>query len=186
MSLDSKAVKRLRKTKGPEIAQAREERAFVRKREEENRVQLAKPISNFSSLAYVAFEETFKQIYEQSLEESTRLQRNNAILRKMEDEILDDEVLETMSVEQKLSLFQLLRETNASSIKMLLEFSKVFKEIRSQVGFYEGLKETAVGRSFNNTPPLGEVIDSERDNRRGLQALTLLDELDNIEDEEEA
>lgn len=184
MALNEKALKRIRKGSSKEVVQAREDMAFIRRREVEGRIQLDKPISGFSSLAYAAFEQTFTQIYEQSLEESTRLHRNNVILKQMEEQILNEEVLAEMSVGQKLELFQILRESNASSVKMLLEFSKVFKEIRSQVGFYEGLQGTAVGRSMTQAASPGVLIESDRENRRGLEALTLLDELDVVDEEE--
>lgn len=183
MALNEKAMKRIRRGSSQDVIKAREDLAFVRKREAEGRIQLEKPISGFSSLAYVAFEETFKQIYEQSLEEASRLHRNNAVLKEMEEQILNEEVLAEMSVGQKIELFQLLRESNSSSVKMLLEFSKVFKEIRSQVGFYEGLQGTAVGRSMTQAAIPGAVIDAEKENRRGLEALTLLEELEDVEEE---
>lgn len=182
MALSEKTMKNIRRGNSKEVIQAREDVAFARKRQAEGRIQLDKPISGFSSLAYVAFEETFKQIYEQSLEESTRLHRNNAILKEMEEQILNEDVLAEMTIGQKIELFQLLRESNASSVKMLLEFSKVFKEIRSQVGFYEGLQGTAVGRSMAAATP-GALIENDKENRRGLEALTLLEDLEDDEEE---
>jgi hypothetical protein len=98
---------------------------------------------NFAMLALTAFEQTYRQIYAQSLEEASRIQKNNAILRKLEDTILDPATCEEMDLGQKIALAKILSESNQISTKALIEFGKMFKDIRSTVGFYENLQKTS-------------------------------------------
>lgn len=121
---------------------------------------------NFAMLALTAFEQTYRQIYAQALEESSRIQKNNAILRKLEDTILDPATCEEMDLGQKIALAKILSESNQISTKALIEFGKMFKDIRSTVGFYENLQKTSGVKRMtraNSRAALRDTDDSEED-----------------------
>lgn len=138
-------------------------------------------VTNFSLLAFQAFESTYRQLYAQALEETARLERNNRILKEIEGELTSEEVLGDMEPVEKIKLAAMLQESNQGSLKLLMEFSRIFRDIRTQVGFYEGLVKTDVGKVYESL----EATPIQVAKQRGLEALELLRGFDSDDDEED-
>jgi hypothetical protein len=143
--------------------------------------EIVPQVTNFSMLAFQAFESTYRQLYAQALEETARLERNNRILKTIENELTSEEVLHDMEPVEKIKLATMLQESNQGSLKLLMEFSRIFRDIRTQVGFYEGLAKTDVGKVFESL----EATPTHVAKQRGLEALELLRGLDADDDEED-
>lgn len=113
----------------------------------------------FYHLALKAFEETHRQLYAQALEESARVNRNNQILKLVEGEIFKEDVIAEMDVGQKIMLAKILLENNQTSVKALLEFGKMFKEMKSNVGMFEALQRTKGAKNLMRGKPAVEDDD---------------------------
>ena len=96
----------------------------------------------FSELALEAYEETMRQLYVQSLVEVERIRRSNALLQRLEEDILNPVHLENLDLGSKMALAESLSKNNQVSTKSLIEFGKILQNVRSTVGSFEGLQRS--------------------------------------------
>lgn len=102
---------------------------------------------NFAQLALLAFDQTNRQIFTQALVEIQRMQKVNETLAKLESKILDPASCDKMDIGQQIAFAKILGESNQSSMRALLEFGKLFKDIRSTVSFHENLQSSPAARA---------------------------------------
>ncbi len=118
---------------------------------------MADQIVPFSQLAVASFDRTFRAIFNQSHEEVERLERINAAMNLVEQQLLDPERIQEMDTMQQIALMELLSRTQQATLKNVMSFGGTLEKVRTIVSISDGIqKYTALPSSPDGDFPLLE------------------------------
>lgn len=131
--------------------------------EVDNLIAQVSPVQ-LTGQATSAFYAAFSALYEQAEIEAQRLARLNPIIRKLEDELLSDEVLDGLTPRQKADLWNALLYSSRGSTQVLMEISKTIMNSRATATILANLRRIAM--SYENgghgpAPVTGGSVDGE-------------------------
>lgn len=119
--------------------------------------------SPFSVEAVQAFERTYRCLFNQAHQEVERVDRINAAMSVLEENLLDTERIRDMTPMEQIALADLLNRSQQGSIKNLMSFGQMFMNIRTVVGLLDGIqKHTALpGSPVGRFPTMDEFASGE-------------------------
>lgn len=117
----------------------------------------------FTNEAIEAFRNTYSVLFNQAQEEAVRISKLNIVLRKLEDDLFDEETLEEMETGQKVVLYDLVMKSNNSAVNNVMKFSQAFANIRNVIGVvdsFDNFKEKIEERDIT---PKNKTLEHNKD-----------------------
>ena len=94
---------------------------------------------NFASLAVASYDKTYRAMFQQANEEVNRLGRINVAMRALEERLLNVDVIRTMDTIQQVTLFEILSRSQQTTIRNVMGFGTVLRQVRGIVAVHDGL-----------------------------------------------